>query len=107
MDLRIPKWTSVLFLFLIAVPSRAERVYTWNESVATAKQKNPDLLAAQRGLESRKASYKESFNSVFPSLSLSESYTRAQNDTPGSNRWSARGTVSLTTFYHMILNCVQ
>ncbi len=98
MDHRNRKCALLFLLIILPASVRAERVLTWQDSVAIASQKNPDLLAADRGLESRRAGYKESFNTLFPQLDLSNSYTRTQGDSSDSNRWSGSARVSLDLF---------
>jgi outer membrane protein TolC len=66
--------------------------------VAVAQEKNPELLAARHELESRDAKVKQSINDLLPGLSLSNTYTRSQDDTPDSNRWSARASANLDLF---------
>lgn len=90
--------TIAAFLAVSAPAADDARIVTWEEAVRIAAAANPDLLAALRSAESRKADYKESFNNVLPSVSLSNSYTQTDGDTSQSNRWRASGGASIDVF---------
>lgn len=89
--------SAALVLFW-TVTCRAERVLTWDDSVQIAKQKNPDLIAAERNWQASRSGYKESFNNILPRIALTDSFSRSTDDLPRANRWTARGTVSLDVF---------
>lgn len=93
--------SSIVFLALCtAVPARSAepvRVVSWEDCVREARDRNPELLAARRSLESARASYKGSYNGLFPSLTVSNSYS--ETDTSGGKgTWHADGRASVDVF---------
>ncbi len=50
-------------------------VMTWEQCIAEAAEKNPDILAATAAVKSAEALYSGSYSNFFPQLSASASYT--------------------------------
>lgn len=67
----------------------------WEDCVALALGRNPDLAAARFAKEERRAGYLGSFNALLPSLSVSNSVSDSESATPSTNRWSAQATARL------------
>lgn len=71
---------------------------TWEDCVATALSRNPDLSSARYAREASRASYLGSFNGLLPQLSLSNSYNDSNTATPATKHWSSQGSLSLSLF---------
>jgi len=69
---------------------------TWDKVEALAAQENPELASSRFSLESSRASFYQSFNSVMPQVNLSNSLNEAKF-TP-VNRWTAQATASMNFF---------
>src|SRR5689334_22083837 len=86
----------VLGFLMLTVPLHAAtpRLLTWSDSVRLVAQKNPEIAAALRDVESRRALYKGSYNSLMPSLSLSQSVSDGSGASR-TNRWQEGGNARL------------
>lgn len=67
---------------------------TWNDCVAMALQRNPDLAASQYGVQAGRSSYNGSYNGLLPKLGISDSYSDSKGAT-GSSRYSAGANFSM------------
>lgn len=101
----------IAFLMLTVLPAAAraqdnDHPLTWDECVALAAKKNPELASSSRAVEAGQAVYYGSFNGFLPQLTLSNSYTDSNAfggssvlggaSGSGAYHWQAQGTVSLT-----------
>ena len=71
---------------------------TWEDCVGAAKEKNPDLVSSEKARAASQANYKESFNGLLPSLTLSHTYTRTDSSTWRDSRWGASGRAGMDLF---------
>ncbi|MBI5201280.1 MAG: TolC family protein [Elusimicrobia bacterium] len=78
-------------------PAAAE-VLTWEDCVSLALRQNPDLSAARFSREASRADYLGSYNGLFPSLSLSNSYSTSDAATRSTLHYSAGATASVKLF---------
>ncbi|MDD5656376.1 MAG: TolC family protein [Elusimicrobia bacterium] len=88
---------------LLAWPSSARgqeagAVLTWDDCVALALRKNPDLASSRRGVEAGEASYKGSFNGIMPQLSLSDGYNETGGTRGGGKSWQAQAAAGIDIF---------
>src|SRR6185436_10674432 len=70
----------------------------WDDCVALALSRNPDLAASSLALQSSRYSYYGSFNGILPSLSLTNSYNDGSSSRSGSNKWEAQASASMNVF---------
>lgn len=66
---------------------------TWADCVTSAKNNNPQYLAANRSYEAARADLKQSYNGFLPTLGLSSAYSKTNSSSEG--QWSASGDASL------------
>src|SRR5438552_4570954 len=92
--MRTKLWAA-LFTGLSLGGSLQAQPLTWEDCVALAAKKNPDLLASIRASEAGRAQYFGSFNAIFPHLSLIHSYSESSNSGSGSGQWQAAATASI------------
>ncbi|HXS99190.1 MAG TPA: TolC family protein [Elusimicrobiota bacterium] len=89
-------------LLLAALLAGAPRAFaeteplTWDRVEALAAQENPDLASSRFSLESSRASFYQSFNSVMPQVNLSNALNEAK--VMPANRWTAQATASMNFF---------
>jgi len=98
-----------LTILLAAAPSFAadlDRPLTWEDCVAMASARNPELAASALSVDSSRASFYGSFNGLLPKLSLSNSYSDSKAS-DGSSRWSAQGSLSMDVFNMGSVNSVR
>lgn len=96
---------SLALFLLAAVPSFAQTL-TWEDCVAKASVKSPELTAAGLSVDASRASFYGSFNGLLPKLSMSNSYSDSKTS-DGSSRWSAQGSLSLDVFSMGNVNSVR
>ncbi|MBI5239069.1 MAG: TolC family protein [Elusimicrobia bacterium] len=75
----------------------AARELTWEDCVAIAAEKNQNLVSSQYAKQASRASYLKSFNSLLPSLSLSNSYS-SSSGSKGKPGYSAGASASISLF---------
>jgi outer membrane protein len=89
-------------LGLVVSPSRGESTVplSWQDCVALAAQRNPDLLSAMRALEAGRAQYRGSYTAVMPRLSLTNSYSDSGRSASSDSSaiWQAQMGASLNVF---------
>jgi len=73
------------------------RTLAWEDCVALAAQKSPNLVSAQYAEKAGRASYLGSYNGILPSLSLSDSYG-SSNGVGGAPGYSAAASASVNLF---------
>lgn len=89
----------LLALALLAAASAAfadGEPMTWDKVEALAAQANPELASSRFSFESSRASFYQSFNSVMPQVSLSNSLNEAK--VMPVNRWTAQASASINLF---------
>jgi multidrug efflux system outer membrane protein len=75
---------------------RPARLLTWEDCVALAAQKSPNLVSAQYAEKASRASYLGSYNGLMPTLSLSDGYSSSNGSSvPG---YSAAASASIDLF---------
>lgn len=80
----------------VSLPAAAGPL-AWDDCVALALRRNPDLAASTRFAEQQRANYRGSYNGVMPNLTLSNGYSDSSDNLTG-NRWSASGTAQMDLF---------
>ncbi len=65
------------------------KIMTWQDCVALALQRSPDLASSRYAEQSGQASYRQSFNGLFPGVTLTNSYNNSSFMFPGSSKWNA------------------
>jgi outer membrane protein TolC len=85
-------------LALAAAPSAAQQaaapsLLTWEDCVALALRRNPELASSRFSEAARRAAYRGSYNGLMPSLSLSNAYS--DSSASPVNKWSAQATASM------------
>lgn len=88
----------LLFSSGAALPQDRNGPLTWEQCVAIAAKKNPDLASSSRSVEAGKDAYKGSFNGLMPSLSLSNGYSDSNSLGAGGYRWQGQASASLDLF---------
>jgi len=89
----------VWWIFTPAVAlAQAPKSLGWDDCVALALSRNPDLAASSLALQSSRYSYYGSFNGILPSLSLTNSYNDGSSSRSGSNKWEAQASASMNVF---------
>jgi outer membrane protein TolC len=79
----------LLIIGLILAPHAARAdVLTWEKCLDLAYDGNPDLRSAREAFAAGESSYNGSFNAVMPSVTLTNSYNRSNNDVR-EERWQA------------------
>src|SRR5579859_5498359 len=78
----------------LAAPARS---LSWQDCVALALQRNPDLASAARASESSRAGYLGSFNALLPSLTLSNSVGSGSSSN-GHPSYEAAATADVSLF---------
>ena len=73
------------------------RMLSWEDCVALAAQKSPNLVSAQYAEKAGRASYLGSYNGLLPTLSLSNGYS-SSNGSGGSPGYSAGASASVNLF---------
>ena len=73
------------------------RTLTWEDCVALAAQKSPNLVSAQYAEKAGRASYLGSYNGLLPTLSLSDSYSSSSGNS-GKPGYSAGASASVSLF---------
>jgi len=73
------------------------KTLTWDDCVAIALGKNPDLLSAARASEASKASYLQSYNGLMPNLTLSDSYNSSKL-LNGAPNYTAQAAANVNLF---------
>lgn len=86
---------ALLSIALSAGGASAAETLAWEDCVAFAQSRNPDLASARFAKEAGRAGYLGSFNALMPSLSLSNAYSDSESATASTNRWSAQATARL------------
>ncbi len=65
------------------------KVLTWDDCVALALRKSPDLLSSLSAAQAAKYGSRGSYNGLFPSLTLSNGYSDSSANTSG-DKWTAQ-----------------
>lgn len=78
----------------VTAPTRA---LAWTDCVGLALSKNPDLESALSAEAASRASYRQSFNPLLPSVTLSDGYSSG-NLTGGRAAYLAEGTAAMSLF---------
>ena len=73
------------------------RLLAWEDCVALAAQKSPNLVSAQYAEKASRASYLGSYNGLLPTLSLSDSYS-SSNGSGGQPGYSAGASAGINLF---------
>ncbi|MBN1567832.1 MAG: TolC family protein [Acidobacteria bacterium] len=73
------RWTSALFLALLAVPLEAQERLTLSEAVARALENNPDLAIDAPGREAARLDFKAARAGYLPRLDFEQSYLAGNN----------------------------
>ncbi|OGR82433.1 MAG: hypothetical protein A3J74_08025 [Elusimicrobia bacterium RIFCSPHIGHO2_02_FULL_57_9] len=85
-------------LLVLAAPlvqaQQSSQTLSWEDCVALAMRKNPDLAAASWNVEAARASYQGSFNGLLPQVSLSNGYSNGSGFS-GDNHWQAQAKASM------------
>src|SRR4051812_20516977 len=76
-----------------AQETAAPKLLTWEDCVALALRRNPDLASSGYAVEAQRANYRGSYNGLMPNLSLSNGYTNSSASP--SNKWSAQATATM------------
>ncbi len=82
---------------------------SWAECVSIASRNNPALAAAWHALETSKATYSGSYNSIYPNLSLSHTYSNSENTNGVGNTivWQTEGSVNWNIFNMSQINTIK
>jgi outer membrane protein TolC len=92
----------------LAQTAPAKSTLSWSDCVFLALDSNPAIASAQRALDVSKAVYAQSYNGIFPNLSLEHAYSSSENTTVSggvtsttggsSSMWLTSGQLDLSIF---------
>jgi multidrug efflux system outer membrane protein len=87
----------------------SNKALTWQDCVSMAARNNAALISSQRSLDASKASYSGSYNGVYPSLSLSHSYSYSEMPASGgsTSNWQTAGQLSWNIFDMAQINNIK
>ncbi|HAM36553.1 MAG TPA: hypothetical protein DEB40_01060 [Elusimicrobia bacterium] len=91
-------WAAFLAVPLSLGAQAGPTALSWEDCVALALRNNPDLAASRRGQEASRASYRGSFNGLFPQLSLSHNYSETGGGRGAGKTWQAQAAASMDLF---------
>lgn len=89
-------YVGALLCPLLAFADEPVRTVSWPEAVTLAQENNPDLQSAAQARRAARARYRLSLNTLYPQLSLTNSYGESSEDREGT--WEASGQASLDLF---------
>ncbi|MDR0675804.1 MAG: TolC family protein [Elusimicrobiota bacterium] len=97
----IKKLLDILLLFLLFISfcfAETKKILNWKDCVEISMKNNPDLIIAQKKLESAIYTYNLAWNSYYPSADLRYGYSNTNLSTSSSRDWDFGVSASQTLF---------